>query len=881
MPFPPLTRSSVDQTIQARFEQVAQHIPEHLALTDNSRRWTYGALNQQANRLAHAILDRTRPGRDCVALLLDHSGPMVVAALAVLKAGKVYVALHPGMPPAAQGETVRHAAPALILTTEDFCPRARALAADVCDVLVLEHASEDGPTTNPDPVVHPADPATIFFTSGTTGPPKGVVRSHRAVVHRAWLSQVHEAVGPGDRQSLLTHCSFANAQADLAGALLNGATLCVFDVMKEGFTAFGSWIDRDAITLLRPPVQLFRRFLATLDAGRVFPSVRLVSLGGDRVQPEDLGLWKRHFVRPSALLHRISTTETTLLTSDRFDHDTPIAPDVFAASTPVADKHVTIVDGAGRPVPTGEVGELVVTSAFLSDGYWRRPDDTRRAFSADPDHPDRRSYRTGDLGRLQPDGRFVLLGRRDHQVKIRGYRVEITEVEAALGRLDDIAEAAVVAVTRSDEQRLLAYVVMRADRVVDTESVKHRLGAVLPAWKVPAHIITVPRLPTMFNGKVDRQRLAEDARTVESVRQAPPQQPGVDAPSGELEEQVAAIFQSTLRCGPVARSDDFFLLGGDSLKATVLHLQLECIARVPIPLETLVADATVASIADRIRQARQSWSGQIGRAPLLVPLRKTGGRPPLFLVHGRLGQAFMSPYFLEVLGPDQPVYAFQANGLDRSLMPRNTIQEMASQYVRAMRAVQPAGPYFLGAACAGGLVVTEMANQLRRAGDAVGPLLMVDPVATPAGDRPWWIRRLKIAWLTLQRLGIRPLTGAPAARMIRLRARLGRIALDAADPAAVADAASAAVLFEIARLKYRRWHYDGPVLMLRSSERMRIDGPDRRGPFSRHLTGDVRWFDIGGTHAEVRRPGHEGLPQALRDAVAIVHSTMAEARGTR
>ncbi len=261
------------------------------------------------------------------------------------------------------------------------------------------------------------------------------------------------------------------------------------------------------MTLLHPPVLFFRRFLATLENDAMFPSVRIVALAGDVVLPGDLENWRRHFSGSCMVLHRFSITETALLTVARIGHDTAIDPEVVDVGFPVPDKELVLVDEAGKAVAPGDIGELVVRSAYLAEGYWRRPAETAAVFRASGG-AGVRAYHTGDLGKFRNDGRFVFLGRRDHQVKIRGYRVDIREVESALLQFDDVAEAAVVVRREGGESKLVAFVVRRAGAQCDPATLRARLRAHLPEWKIPARFEAIASLPTTVTGKPDRQRLA-------------------------------------------------------------------------------------------------------------------------------------------------------------------------------------------------------------------------------------------------------------------------------------------------------------------------------------------------------------------------------------
>ncbi|MGD2124377.1 MAG: amino acid adenylation domain-containing protein, partial [Gemmatimonadota bacterium] len=658
----PFLRADIELTIPARFARVARQFPDQMALTGQSRQWTYRELDLRTNWLAHAIRERARHGKGCVAFLVDHSPEMVIATLAVLKAGKTYLAIYPAMPAARQAEIVRDVAPELILTTRTHDSRASELAAGTCSILHLDEteggAAEEGPRLG----ASPQQVSTIFYTSGTTGQPKGVVKSHRAVMHRVWLAVQHDGVTSADRQSLLTHTSFSASEVDMFGALLNGATLSVFDFASEGLTAFREWIEAEQITLLHPPVLLFRRFLSTLSGENLFPSVRLVALAGDKVLPADVEAWRRHFGNSCVLMHRFSATETGILCLSRIEGSAVEDPELLLAGRPVEDKCLELVDEAGEPVAPGEPGELVVRSPYISDGYWRDPEETAPVFTLDPEVPGQRIYRTGDVGRFLPDGRFVFLGRKDRQVKLRGFRIELADVEAILRLHSGVREAAVVMRDRGpDDKQLVAYVVPSRTPGPTDQELRTFMRKKLPHYMVPSRIVSLEALPLTPTGKIDRQALPppDGARHVAS---------SFAGPRDDLERQLAGIWQSVLGVDRVGIEDSFFDLGGHSLLAAQMFAQVERRLGVRLPLATLFQAPSIEELAAKIGQAgpSESWGP-------LVAIQPLGTRRPLFAVPGVWGNVICFQDLSRLLGPEQPFYGLQSRGLDGKEEPRTSI----------------------------------------------------------------------------------------------------------------------------------------------------------------------------------------------------------------
>jgi amino acid adenylation domain-containing protein len=603
----PFGRADIEQTIPARFEQIVRCFPENIALTGEGHQWTYAELNYRVNRIAHAIRALTSPHVGCVAFLLKQSPEMVIATLAVLKAGKTYLGIHPEMPAAAQRDIVQDAAPELIVTSGELSSRAREIAASKCEILVVDEIDERYSDQNLELSIAPQDPSSIFYTSGTTGNPKGVVKSHRAVLHRVWLSTQHDVIVPADRQSLLTHASFSASESDMFAALLQGARVCVFDIGSRGFAEFRRWIEEQKLTLLHPPVLLFRGFLSTLEERNLFPSVRLVALAGDVVLPADVEKWRRHFAGSCKLLHRFSTAETALLTVAHIEREAAPETGAVTAGRPVADKALELLDETGRAVAQGEAGELVVRSCYLADGYWRHPEETAKVFRADPNVPGQKIYGTGDLGRFLPDGSLEFLGRREHLAKIRGYRVDTREVESAITGLDGVAAAAVIVRKEHDEDRLSAFIVMQPGGALDTHALRERLRVHLPEWKIPTRIESIPALPTTLSGKVDRQRLHSMAAV--AVDQTKP------TAASTLEAELADIWQVTLRRETVGLDDHFLDLGGDSISAMMTLNWIERLYGVRLTPAEFYPQATIRQLAALLSKSSAPKMEPALRAP--------------------------------------------------------------------------------------------------------------------------------------------------------------------------------------------------------------------------------------------------------------------------
>ncbi len=591
-------KEEVEQSIPERFEKSVRKNPQGIAVKAADHVVTYAELNAMANRVAHAIVRQRGSEAEPIAVLLEKGLEQIVAILGALKAGKFFALLDPSFPAARNADMLADLRPGIVITHQDSVSSMGKNERNQYRFLEIEACDVETADTDLEILIAPSERAAILYTSGSTGEPKGVIQSHRNVLHNMMLRTNTFGVCERDKLSVLASGT-PNAVMNTFLGLLNGATLVLFDVKKEGTTRLVGWFLREKISICWTTAPLFRQLCETLNGDEEFLDLRHVILASDQASRADFDLFKEHFPVNTVLSNALTGSETGLLRTFMMDHETEILGNDLPVGYRVEDKETLLLDDRGKRVDFNEVGEIVVSSEYLSPGYWRRPDLTEAKFKPDPNGGDRRLYFTGDLGLMLPDGCLVHKGRKDFRVKIRGYGVEIAEVEKALHEHLLIRETVIVARrNESTEARLVAYFVASSQDGPSVSELRGFLSKKLPDYMIPSTFVKLDVMPLSPAGKVDRSALPDPDNC----------RPELDTPfvmsRTPVEKDLAAIWAEVLFLDRVGMNDNFFDLGGHSLAATQIASRVLKQFELEIPVRSFFASPTVAEMAAVIAESQ-------------------------------------------------------------------------------------------------------------------------------------------------------------------------------------------------------------------------------------------------------------------------------------
>ncbi|MFK4435322.1 amino acid adenylation domain-containing protein [Paenibacillus sp. RC21] len=710
-----------NHTIQKLFEEQAERTPDHIAVALGHQSLTYRELNETANRLARTLRAEGVEPDQPVGILVQRSLEMIVGIYAILKAGGAYVPIDPEYPTDRIRFMLEDSGAKLVLTQSHLAEQA-SLSFDG-KVLVLDSEEiyqEDG--SNLAPLAGPHHVAYVIYTSGSTGKPKGVMVEHHSVLNRIlWM---HDRYGLSAEDTILqkTAFTFDVSVWELFWWSMVGSKVSLLSVGGEKNPEdIVETIARDSVSTMHFVPAMLHAFLEYVEQQpqevmqAKLGTLRHVFASGEALPPQHVARFQRLVsgIAGAKLINLYGPTEATVDVS-YFDCEPTEEYAVIPIGKPIQNIRLYIVkEGTEQMQPIGVAGELCIGGVGVARGYLNRPELTAEKFVADPfaggEAGDERMYRTGDLARWMPDGNIEYLGRIDHQVKIRGYRIELGEVESQLLKVESVREAVVMA--RADEtgqQQLCAY--FTSDEQLTIREIRAVMSASLPNYMIPSAFVQLDRLPLTTNGKIDRKALPVPDKALHT---------GIEyvAPRTDVEQLLAAIWQEVLEIPQVGIHDDFFTLGGHSLKVLELVRKVHLATDIELPIRSVLEFPTIEEQALALLK-----SDLQSKADSPIIRLNEHGPVSIFCFPPMLGYGLSFAELAKQLDQDAVVYGleFVDDAADE--------QEMLARYVDLIVSTQAQGPYVLLGYSIGGNLAHKVADTLERQGHAVSDILMLDSV---------------------------------------------------------------------------------------------------------------------------------------------------------
>jgi amino acid adenylation domain-containing protein len=690
--------SMPSENIYRVFESWAASQPEAIALLYGDQSISYDELNANANRLAHLLKQRGVGPEIPVGICCQPSPDVIVSLLAVMKAGGICMPIAANYPRERIEYTIRASGARIILTQSALQSRLEGLAPHF--VCVDRGDFNEFSGENPAPLTTPDNTALIFYTSGSTGLPKGVQLAYRGIP-RLVLNTNYVDVGTEDVVAQCSNVAFDALTFEMWAALANGATLAIIPTTSTEAVLsdeLAGAIYRHHVSILFITTAFFN--IIAQERPETFSGMRYVLFGGEKADPSAV---RRIFQngRPEHLYNVYGPTECTTFATFHPILEAPDENRPLPIGKPITNTTVYVLDNQLHPVPIGVPGEIVIGGEGVGRGYLNQPGLTSDKFIPDPfaSISNAKMYRTGDLGRYLPDGSLQYVGRSDQQVKLRGYRIEPGEIEVALKQNLAIKDAIVILKNAPQGKHLVAFWISKSrDEPNPREFLKERL----PDYMIPSLFVKLDSFPMTPSGKIDYKALSQISITGPGPRYSPPSSP--------IEAKMVQIWQAVMGLEKIGVRDNFFDLGGHSLMAVRLISEIKREFDSQLPVAALFENGTVANLAALVAQKDSSTR----RLQSVIPVQPLGSKLPVFWIPSGFGVDLYVQGLAKYFAPNQPLYllAQPEGSQDRTFI----IEELAKIYAREISQYFPDGPYCLVGHSHGGTIACETARELIRTG---------------------------------------------------------------------------------------------------------------------------------------------------------------------
>ncbi|MFI1711342.1 amino acid adenylation domain-containing protein [Streptomyces griseoruber] len=848
------TAPGVPTDVVSLITDAASRCADAIALRGAGVVRTFAELEASAQRIAAALRHRGIGPGSRVVVQLEHTSALVETVLGVLRSGAAFVPVDHRSAEQRIDRIIDTAeADLVVVSSMEHAPRTGRPCVDI--TRLYQAAADLGEAQKPLPAIDLDTDAYIIFTSGSSGEPKGVVITHRALANYIGSAMTSYLSPDGNGAPLYSSIAFDLTITTLFAPLAAGRTVDLVPATRgiEGVAellAQGHSFDFVKLT----PSHL-RMLVAAAEATPFAGTVGCLVVGGEQLPSDVVQAWR--VISPNTtVVNEYGPTEATVgCCSYTLRPDAEMPPTAIPIGTAMPGTVLFVVDERGEPVESGVPGELYIGGIGLSTGYLNRPELTETCFVPDCfAEPGNRLYRTGDLVKSLPDGELVYLGRNDDQVKIRGHRIELGEVESLIRCVPQVTDCVVARWERADDDvRLVAYLVVHPDTDWQTlaAGVQEELRAQLPAHMVPSHFHPLDSVPKSFNGKVARDRLPTPDPSVPG-----PASPIPVLPRDSAELRLAAIWKDLLGLDAVDVRTRFFDLGGHSILAVRMMAQVKKEFGRALPLSSLTGDSTIETIVDMLRaQGEAEWSS-------LVPIRTTGSQRASFWIHPAGGNILCYSVIAKELGPEFPIYGLQARGLEPGQEVIPDIHSMAANYVADIQLLQPHGPYIIAGWSFGGMAAVEVARQLVELGEEVAELIMVDTGTDDAApntmdlEDPYFLAEIGRVISNDSGQGMSPTELGAVEHGHRAAHFVGLVRAQGIMPPAfdVPDLRRFVSVFAACNEAYR--HYPTPQLPPRTTLIRAIDNPqpDPDLGWSSLVSGRLRVIRAPGDHVTVMSP---------------------------
>ncbi|AWM17129.1 non-ribosomal peptide synthetase [Bacillus inaquosorum] len=692
------------KTIHQLFEEQAERTPEQVAIVFEDQKLTYRALNERANQLARTLVAKGLQAEQLVGIMAERSPEMVLGILAILKAGGVYVPVDPEYPEERIHYMLEDSNVSILLLQNHLL---KCTAYQSHAVFLDDPSSYDVEASNLNLRTAPNQLAYVIYTSGTTGNPKGTLIEHKNVVRLLFNNKNLFDFNASDTWTLFHSFCFDFSVWEMYGALLHGGKLVIVPKQTaKNPERYLQLLKSEAVTILNQTPSYFYQLMQEERAySESNLNIRKIIFGGEALNPSFLKDWKIKYPL-TQLINMYGITETTVHVTYKEITEREIDEGRSNIGQPIPTLQAYILDEYQRIQVMGIPGELYVAGEGLARGYLNRPELTAEKFVEHPFAPGEKMYKTGDVARWLPDGNIEYLGRIDHQVKIRGYRIELGEIETALLQLESVKEAVVIAIEEEGSKQLCAY--LTGDESFNTSQLKRHLLNKLPAYMIPAYFVQVEKIPITANGKIDRKALpAPKGNRLTGTEYA--------APETLIEKQLAEIWKNILALSDPGVKDNFFDVGGHSLKVLQVIHQINASMGIKMHYQAVYDFPTIEAMARAIQAAVFG-----SKTDNVFVKMNQNGSIPVFCFPPLIGYGLVYNEMAKRLDGSCTVYA--ADFLEEPSYEK----EIVDQYAESIIGIQEKGPYVLLGYSSGSNLAFEVAKALEKRGRVVSDIMMLD-----------------------------------------------------------------------------------------------------------------------------------------------------------